>query len=154
MDFEIKEIAIKEVAGIPVLLTASQSKNYKIISDHWITFNKKLKSIKRNSGTNWKKYGITFKKNEDYFYMPSVSLSAENDLRKYTIQQGRYVRFRHKGDMYFLKNTIFNIYKKFLPESALQINKNRELIHFEEYDYRFKWNRSDSIIDIYIPLES
>ena len=28
-----------------------------------------------------------------------------------------------------------------------------EFLHFEKYDYRFHWNSSESIIEIWIPIQ-
>ena len=64
--------------------------------------------------------------------------------------------FSNKGKMEDIKNTIFEIYKVILPKSNLKIEDQTKagFIHFEKYDYRFKWNKSDSIIDIYLPIKT
>ncbi len=85
--------------------------------------------------------------------MPSVSISVVADFESHTILKGKYARFQHKGDMKNLKGTIYDIYKRILPDSDLILNINRNLIHYERYNYQFKWNNADSIIDIYIPIE-
>lgn len=153
MDFAIIQKEDIKVCGLPVALTKSQNENYGIITKHWIKFNTELKNNRKDSSGNWKKYGLTYKKEDCYFYMPAVQLIVSNsDFETITICGGKYVKFQHKGNMNLLKTTIYNIYKQIIPNSDLQIDKERNLLHYEYYDYRFKWNRNDSIIDIYIPV--
>jgi hypothetical protein len=47
-------------------------------------------------------------------------------------------------------------YRKMLPERNLTPESPviAGLIQFERYDNRFHWNRPDSIIEIYVPLET
>ncbi len=154
MDFEIFDLESKEVFGISILLTSSQTENYKIISSHWRYFNKKLKTVKRNNKKNWEKFGLTLKKNGNYFYVPTVPNVESGYFEKHIIQFGKYLKFQHMGDMKNLKVTVHNIYKKVLPESNLRLDIDRTILHFERYDYRFKWNRKDSVIDIYVPIKN
>lgn len=72
------------------------------------------------------------------------------------IPKGEYEIFTHKGKMENIKQSIFEIYKVILPKSNLKIeDSNRTgFLHFEKYDYRFKWNKQISIIDIYLPLNT
>lgn len=40
----------------------------------------------------------------------------------------------------------------FIPNSGYMPLQN-EFLHFEKYDYRFHWNSSESIIEIWIPVQ-
>jgi predicted transcriptional regulator YdeE len=58
--------------------------------------------------------------------------------------------FTHSGGTENIKQTIHNIYKDILPNSNLTIKHYSETgsTHFEKYDYRFRWDRPTSGIDI------
>jgi len=77
-----------------------------------------------------------------------------DDFVKISISGGSYCRFSHEGNMRLIKSTFLQIYKQILPASGLTLNGNRELIHYEQYDYRFNWNSPDSVIDIYVPFDN
>ena len=146
--------------GLVVELTNSQTDNFEIIQNHWKVFNRELEKHKlKQSGGNWVKFGITFKTDEKYFYLtaiPSNNFSFPDNFISIEIPKGDYEIFTHKGKMENIKDTIYEIYKVILPKSNLTIEKNTKtgFIHFEKYDYRFQWNKSTSIIDIYLPLKT
>jgi predicted transcriptional regulator YdeE len=149
-----------QTCGLVTELTNSQTDNFEIIQKHWKTFNEELKkyNINQNSG-NWVKYGITFKTDEKYFYLtaiPTNNLLFPDNFTSLEIPKGEYEIFTHKGKMENIKQTIFEIYKVILPKSNLKIEDHTKVgfIHFEKYDYRFQWNKSTSIIDIYLPLNT
>ena len=153
MDFELTQKEDIKIYGLSVKLTKSQNENYGIITNHWRKFNNELKINRKGSDRNWGKYGLTYKKIDCYFYMPAVLLKIPNpNFEPITISGGEYAKFLHKGDMKLLKTTIYNIYKKIIPNSDLQIDNERILLHYEHYDFRFKWNKNDSLIDIYVPI--
>ncbi|MGL1892238.1 MAG: GyrI-like domain-containing protein [Spirochaetaceae bacterium] len=152
MNWEILEIDKKEVEGLPVLLTKSQTENQRIISNHWEKVNSMFNTIKRRIDHNWEKYGLTFKKNNSYFYMPSVPIIDSVNLKQYVIPKNKYVKFVHCGDMNKLKFTYFDIYKDILPKNSFKLNLDRPMVHYERYDNRFNWNSSKSEIDIFIPI--
>ena len=52
-----------------------------------------------------------------------------------------------------LKEFYFKLYKKDIPELGFEIDKNREVLHFELYSNKFNWNNVDSIIDIFVPVQ-
>ena len=149
-----------QTCGLVTELTKSQNENFEIIQKHWTTFNDELKKWKLNqNGGNWTKYGITFKKAEKYFYLTAIPTNNNlfpDHFTSLEIPKGEYEIFTHKGKMENIKQTIFEIYKVILPKSNLKIEDNNEtgFLHFEKYDYRFKWNKPTSIIDIYLPLNT
>ena len=72
------------------------------------------------------------------------------------IPKGEYKIFTHNGKIENIKNTIYEIYKIVLPKLKLNIEEHTKtgFLHFEKYDYRFQWNKPNSIIDIYLPLKT
>ena len=149
-----------EVCGIVTELSKSQSENYLIIQKHWKKFNAELKQAELNKKDgNWTKYGITFKSNENYFYLTAIPTNGNfipDHFTKLIIPKGEYEIFTHNGKMENIKNTIYEIYKIVLPKLKLNIEEHTKtgFLHFEKYDYRFQWNKSNSIIDIYLPLKT
>jgi predicted transcriptional regulator YdeE len=149
-----------QTCGLVVELTKSQTDNFGIIQKHWKTFNEELKRLKLNqTGCNWTKYGITFKTGNKYFYLTAIPTNNSifpDHFTSLEIPQGEYEIFTHKGNMENIKKTFFEIYKVILPKSKLKIEDHTKtgFLHFEKYDYRFQWNKSTSVIDIYLPLNT
>ncbi|MCJ8311454.1 MAG: GyrI-like domain-containing protein [Pseudomonadales bacterium] len=86
--------------------------------------------------------------------MAAISSDIKIDgFENESIHSGNYVCFQHKGSMALIKSTIYQIYKQFIPLSDFVINTNRTLIHYERYDYRFNWNKTNSVIDIFVPIK-
>ena len=58
--------------------------------------------------------------------------------------------------MEHIKHTFLEIYKVILPKSNFKIEDSKKagFLHFEKYDFRFQWNKSSSVIAIYLPLET
>lgn len=149
-----------QTCGLLTELTNSQTDNFKIIQRHWKVFNEELKKYKLNqNGGTWTKYGITFKTGEKYFYLtaiPSKNILFPNHFIDKEIPKGEYEIYTHKGKMENLKRTFYEIYKVILPKSQLKIKEQKKtgFLHFEKYDYRFRWNQPNSQIDIYLPIET
>ncbi len=146
--------------GLFTELTKSQTENFGIIKNHWKKFNAELKKYNLiQNGGHWEKYGITFKINGTYFYLTAVPQNnfvfPEHFVSK-EIPKGEYEIFTHTGNMENIKQTIHNIYKNILPNSNLIIEHESKtgFIHFEKYDYRFRWDHPNSIIDIYLPINT
>ena len=146
--------------GLLTELTKSQTDNFEIIKNHWRKFNAELKKYNLiQNGGNWEKYGITFKTNETYFYLTTIPqnemIFPEHFVNK-EIPKGKYEIFTHTGSMENIKQTINNIYKNILPNSNLTIEHYSKtgFIHFEKYDYRFRWDKPNSEIDIYLPINT
>ena len=144
------------IHGLSVELTNSQKENFCIIRKHWQYFNQELQRRNlNNSDANWKKYAITYKKENRYFYLTGIlKKSEENGFESIEIDAGKFAKFEHKGNLEGLKDTISDIYKNIIPNSSsdLEIKKNRSFIHFEFYNHRFNWNNDNSIIDIFVPV--
>ena len=149
-----------QTCGLFTELTNSQTDNFVIIKNHWKKFNAELQ--KHNlvqNGRNWEKYGITFKTNETYFYLTTIlknkMIFPDHFVNK-EIPKGEYGIFTHTGKMENIKQTIHNIYKNILPKSNLTIEHYSKtgFIHFEKYDYRLRWDKPTSVIDIYLLINT
>jgi AraC family transcriptional regulator len=130
--------------------------NYDIIRKLWENFNLQLRhsDLPKQAVGNWEKYGITYKEGDSYKYFCGIPVSwdfVNQDFEERMIVQSRYMLFRHTGAMYNLKSTFNTIYKEVIPNGKLTLNQS-EYFHFERYSYQFKWNRSESIIEIYVPI--
>ena len=63
-----------------------------------------------------------------------------------------YLSVEHIGSMDNLYETYRKIYQEILPNTDYT-PLQEEFLHFERYDYRFHWNRENSIIEIWIPIK-
>jgi predicted transcriptional regulator YdeE len=141
------------ICGLQTKLTTSQKENYQIIRSNWQNFNKQLRINNLKSNKNWEKFGVITKTDESYFYLSGIQFSTEIiDFKNYKIKNSNFAKFFHKGDLQSIRSTVHDIYKNRIPNSDLKIDLKRSLIHFEHYDHRFHWSRSDSIIEIFVPL--
>jgi len=153
MDFELIEREKIILIGMSIELTTSQIENYGIIRKHWMNFNSILKKTKYNSKSNWTKYGVTLKIDGKYMYMAAIPYNENcQDFETINIHEGLFARFQHIGSMEKIKSTVYDIYKRIIPEKQLHIDNERSILHYELYDYRFQWNNANSIIEIYLPI--
>lgn len=155
MNYKIVTKESFKVCGLQTRLTTSQSENYKIITKHWKYFNNHLKLKKIKFESDWLKYGITKKENDEIIYLAAIPKKI--DVEGFTEEEligGNYVCFEHKGNMNLIKSTIHEIYKHTIPELDIKIDNSREIIHYEQYDHRFLWNKPSSIIEINVPIEN
>jgi predicted transcriptional regulator YdeE len=160
--FQFVEIDLIPAVGLSTTLTTSQHENFVIISSLWKRFNAEFHKIGNRppSGKDWEKYGITYSQNHEYCYLAAIrymdNMLAPSSMVRKNIMPGRYACITHTGKLSSLKSTIYAIYKKLLPQRNISAESEEKagLIHFEKYDNRFHWNRPDSLIEIYVPLET
>jgi len=84
----------KTIHGLSVELTLSQKENFSIIKKHWQYFNQELQKKRLNkSDANWKKYAVTYKKENRYFYLTGILKdSQETGFESIEIASGKFVR--------------------------------------------------------------
>ena len=155
MNQEVLTLRQISVCYCQTKLTTSHRKNFSIIRQHWKEFNSLLKINKVKLGPDWEKYAITQKFNGQYYY--KCAFPTTTPIRQFEFMQipaGEYVKFKHEGPMNTIRETINEIYNKIIPNSDLNIDRKRSLLHIEHYDSKFNWNRPDSIVEIYVPLIS
>ena len=150
-----------QAVGLATALTRSHTKNFGIISNLWKRFNAQIHNIgnRPEPESNWVKFGITYALDNEYRYLAAIqyldNMRVPKTMTKKVIAPGQYACFTHRGKLTRLKSTVNNIYKRILPAKNITPEPlyKAGLIQFEKYDNRFHWNRSDSIIEIYVPIE-
>lgn len=154
MDYQIIELEEFSVIGIRYELSKSLSNNVKLAQNHWKIFNSKLRNNKLYLGSNWSKYAFIEKIENKIFYYISISKKdfVPKDFAEKTILKSKYLKVEHIGNMNKLKDTINYVYKEIVPKNNVLV-ENRQFVYFEKYDYKFHWNRDDSVIEIYIPIK-
>ena len=154
LEYIIEEKQRLSLCGISIKLSNSQKKNHWLIKQNWSNFNKALRKNKITLGNSWKKYGVTYQIDSEYYYMCAIESKSKIDVfDSIELPKGKYIKFTHTGDLSRIKNTIHSIYKTHLPMLDIKLNRERSIIHYEYYDYRFNWNNKDSQIDILIPQD-
>ena len=154
MDYQIIELEEFNVIGIRYELSKSLSNNVKLAQNHWKIFNSKLRNNKLYLGSNWCKYAFIEKIENKIFYYISIPKKdfVPNDFTEKIILKSKYLRVEHICNMNKLKDTINYVYKEIIPKNNILV-ENRQFVYFEKYDYKFHWNREDSVIEIYIPIK-
>lgn len=142
------------VMGKEYPLQNSLEKNIRLAQKHWMNFNNALRKNKVHLGRNWLKYAFIIEKNDSLFYyiaIPKKDSMPEGFCQK-TIPKSRYLMTRHRGNIGKLKNTVDCIYNNLISKNDFNPN-SQDFSYFERYDYRFHWNRKDSVIELYFPIE-
>ena len=155
MKYCIRESEAFSVIGQEVLLTNHQTKNIQISSQFWRIFNANLKKAYLSQSGNWLKYAFMEKRNEKLFYYCAIprKVVIPDGFTARDIQPHRYMVVEHVGAMDKIYDTYWKIYQELLPSTEFRPISD-DFIHFERYDYRFHWNQENSIIEIWIPINS
>ena len=154
MKYTIRELEAFSVIGQEVELTNYHKRNIQISTQFWRKFNADLKKSYLSQFENWIKYAFMIKRNGKLFYfcsIPKRNVIPDGFIYK-DIQSYKYLAVEHIGSMDNLYETYRKIYQEILPNTDYT-PLQEEFLHFERYDYRFHWNRENSIIEIWIPLK-
>ena len=155
MNFSIKELNAFAVIGQEVELTNYQKKNIQISTQFWRKFNSSLKKSYLSQSGNWVKYAFMERRNGKLYYfcsIPKRTILPDNFLYK-EIPSYKYLVVEHIGAMGKIYETYRKIYQEIIPNTPYTPIKNI-ILHFEKYDYRFHWNRDNSVIEIWIPIQA
>lgn len=155
MNYIIREMEAFSVIGQEVELTNFQNRNIKICTQFWREFNSNLKRAYLSQAGNWLKYAFMQRRKEKLFYycaIPRKIVVPDGFLSK-EIAPHRYLVAEHIGSMDRIYDTYRKIYQEILPNTPYTPLQD-DFLHFERYDYRFQWNKENSIIEIWIPIES
>lgn len=153
MHYTIKKLGAFSVIGQEVELTNSKKRNIQITTPFWKKFNANLKKYKLSQNGNWTKFAFMERRNGKLFYYPAIpkrEIIPQEFVTK-EIRAGNYLVVEHIGAMDKIYETYGKIYQEILPNLNYTPIKN-EFLHFEKYDYRFRWNREDSVIEIWVPI--
>lgn len=154
MNYMIRELDAFSVIGQEIELTNSMVINSKICTQWWKKFNSNLKKTNLSQGGNWIKYAFMRKRDDKLFYycaIPKRNVVPDTFIYQ-EMPQSKYLIMEHKGSIAEIYKTYNQIYKKILPKTGYKLIRDN-FLHFEKYDYRFHWNREDSIIEICIPIK-
>lgn len=153
--YKLKELASFSVTGLELALTNQKSKNLERSLSFWPRFNYQLKSNGLNQQTgNWTKYPFMERRDGQLYYycaIPKMKANPTKFILK-DIPAGKYLVVEHQGAMDQIYATYEEIYQKLIPKLGLNLEQTN-FLHFEKYDERFHWNRSSSIIELWIPLK-
>ena len=155
MKYKIYELEAFSVIGQEAELTDYQKRNIQISTQFWKKFNSNLKKSYLSQSGNWIKYAFMERRNGKLFYfcaIPKRNVVPESFIYK-EIQPCRYLVVEHIGAMEKIYETYGKIYKEILPNTEY-IPLQEDFLHFEKYDYRFHWNRENSMIEIWLPIKS
>lgn len=119
--------------------------------NHQIRFNNSQK-FNTPFGKERSSYNDSIEKNLKEFCKALKEKNVPNDFTEKIILKSKYLRVEHIGNMNKLKDTINYVYKEIIPKNNILV-ENRQFVYFEKYDYKFHWNREDSVIEIYIPIK-
>lgn len=142
------------VCGMETEITRYQNRNIKLCKDLWEKFNHVIYDYGLHQLGDWKKYAFTYRSNGKYYYYCSIpeQLKVPKKLIVRQFPEHIYLVIKHFGSVDTINQTLNEIYKDFIPSHEF-IPQTDNFIHFEKYDYRYIKHCSDSIIDIYIPVE-
>ena len=155
MDYRIDELEAISVIGQETRLTNYQCRNLDISIKFWKQFNAALKKAYLAQGGNWSKYAFMYKRDGIFYYYCAIPrrTTVPDDFMIKEIPPQKYLVVEHIGPMENIYNTYSNIYNVILPECKYVPDQTR-FLHFERYDSRFQWNRNDSVIEIWVPVQS
>lgn len=155
MKYSIRNIEAFSVVGQEIELTNFQRKNIGISTQFWRTFNTNLKRVYLAQSGNWIKYAFMIRQYGKLFYycaVPKKIVVPEGFVSK-EIKAHRYLVADHVGHMDRIYDAYGEIYREILPNMGYT-SLQEEFLHFERYDYRFHWNKQNSIIEIWVPIEN
>lgn len=141
------------VIGEACALTSNLADNTQRSIYFWQHFNKLLNIHHLTQGTDFEKYAITYRRNQQLYYsccIPSNGSYPKN-FEIYRIPAGDYAIFQHIGCMQTIKDTIRLIFEDYLPKGQLQ-KRHHEIVFFEKYTKLFDFDNEASMVEIYVPL--
>lgn len=98
---------------------------------------------------------VGFRKTPFFTYTASAALidlkgPLNDPLVEVIVPPTTYAIFRHLGPIHEVRQTFSQAYYRWLPELGLAPSAPFDL---ERYDYRFKGNKPDSLLEILIPVD-
>lgn len=153
MDYKILELDEFEIMGVKYELSNSLIRNINLAKRYWMKFNNKLRRDEIYLGRNWCKYAFIIEEGSKLFYYISVPKKdyVPEDFMVKTIPSSRYLTINHIGSMNKLKLTMDSVYSK-INDDNIVLNDDC-FSYFEKYNYKFHWNKPDSVIGIYVPIK-
>ena len=153
-EFRIEKSDAFSVIGQDIELTNFQQKNIGISTQFWKHFNTELKRAYLSQSGNWLKYAFMERCEGKLFYFCSIpkKVVVPEGFKQKDIGAHEYLIVDHIGHMDRIYDTYGKIYRDILPNSGYTAVQD-EFLRFERYDHRFYWNREDSVIEIWVPVQ-
>ncbi len=155
MIYSIQEHPAFSVIGHDIEMTNYQRENIQISKQFWKQFNANLKKSYLAQSGNWTKYAFMEKRDgilRYYCAIPKKAVIPESFILK-EVKSQRYLVVQHIGPIDKIYDTYKIIYQEIIPNNSY-VPLQEDFLHFEKYDFRFHWNREDSIIEIWIPIQT
>lgn len=157
MEVRIEELPKKILVGKSLRMSLTNNKT----SQLWKSFMTEKSAIKNTFGTNL--YSIQVYDEIHYFknFNPQTEFTKwaaievgnqENILANFssfTLENGLYAVFLHKGTVSEFSKTIQYIFSQWLPQSEFELDDRP---HFELLGEKYKNNSPDSEEEVWIPL--
>lgn len=154
LNYSVREEGTFVVIGQQIELTERQNSNLQLSMQFWKQFNSNLKKASLSQNGNWNKYAFMYRKEGKLFYYCSIPKRSvvPDGFIEHQVGAHKYLVVEHVGAMNRIYSTYNAIYHDLLPECGYT-HEQDEYLHYEKYDYRFHWNREDSLIEIWVPIK-
>ncbi len=154
MEYRIERLDAFTVVGQETKLTKFQKENVKLCKMFWKQFNHHIKKAYLHQSENWIKYAFMERKDDILVYYCAIpkKIVVPKEFSVKEIPPLQYLVVHHIGDMDKIYDTYHTVYKEIVPNSGYSLNQEY-FLHFEKYDYRFYWNATNSVIEIWIPIK-
>lgn len=135
-------------------LSTSLERNEELSLMFWKTFNQQLKEKHLTQGKTFLKYAVTFREQQHLYYGCGVIPKGTYPIgfTLYHIPRGHYLKFIHKGSHKTIKDTIRSIFEDYIPTHDVS-RLSDSIQYYERYDEQFHFDREDSIVEIYVPIQ-
>lgn len=88
---------------------------------------------------------------DEFSYLAGIEVASnDQEMTTWYVTHQKYAVFIHQGSTELLGDTYKAIYLNWLPESGYELAKAYD---FEMYDHRFKGDRDESKMFVYIPIK-
>ena len=151
--YRIEEVEDFCVVGMRTKLTSKRGSNLKLAMDFWKVFNEQLRKNYMQQFGAWTKYAFMEREEKALYYFCAVpkKVIIPNGFIEKKIKGQKYLVATHEGKMTAIYETYDKLYKDILPSSPYKQSEGA-LLHFEKYDERFRWEREDSKLEIWVPV--
>jgi AraC family transcriptional regulator len=137
-----------------------EATNFKVIGPLWDRFVHRAGEVPNRIGEEM--FGVIYGRPEkerahpdELQYIAAVRVSSENAIPpgmvERTVPAGTFAVFTHHGPIQMIGDTVREIYRDWLPQSAF---RHAEIADIELYDHRFHCDRDDSEMEYWISVTS
>jgi len=135
-----------------------EATNFKVIGPLWDKFVHRAREVPNRIGEEM--FGVIYGRPEkerthpdELQYIAAVRVSSVNEIPTgmalRTVAAGTFAVFTHRGPIQTIGDTVREIYRVWLPQSAY---RHAEIADVELYDHRFHCDRDDSEMEYWISV--